>query len=148
MRSTFGVVYFLVLAVLTSQAKHEASACAGCLDLDDLTFDRIVAKFRTVLVKFDVQFPFGNDHDAFAVFARGISELKTNNVIAATVGKTDQSKALFAKYRDESSLPSIKLILNNDPNTWLNYPIGKSHRHFSFCFFFAHFIGHMWLERL
>lgn len=49
-------------------------AANGCVELDRLNFDRVVQRFRYTLVKFDVAFPFGAQHEAFTGFAQEAAE--------------------------------------------------------------------------
>lgn len=110
--------------------------CTGCVGLDELTFDKVIKKFSTALVKFDQAFPFGDVHDAFAQLASEISNntsgsLGHSNVILATVGVKDygefENKALGEKYglskRQDS--PVIKLFIDGDLENPINFEIGK-----------------------
>eukprot|EP00092_Neocalanus_flemingeri_P005177 GFUD01005569.1.p1 GENE.GFUD01005569.1~~GFUD01005569.1.p1 ORF type:complete len:248 (-),score=65.70 GFUD01005569.1:93-836(-) len=49
--------------------------CPGCTPLDGLSFDKIVHKFRASLVKFDVAYPYGDQHDEFAKVAKDAAEV-------------------------------------------------------------------------
>lgn len=54
-------------------------ASNGCVELDKLSFDRIVKRFRYTLVKFDVAFPYGEKHEAFINFALESNEALGKN---------------------------------------------------------------------
>ncbi|XP_050308493.1 endoplasmic reticulum resident protein 29 [Anthonomus grandis grandis] len=59
----------------------------GAVPLDEFTFDRIISKFDTVLVKFDAVYPYGEAHDAFN---KVTEELKTSDdILLAEVGIKD-----------------------------------------------------------
>lgn len=81
-----------LLLVLASV--NYCSSCSGCVDLTDLTFDKIVKKFKTVLVKFDQPFPHGETHDAFSKLSSELHN-KTrwgsdhDDLLIATVGIKD-----------------------------------------------------------
>ena len=40
--------------------------CPGCTPLDSLTFNKLTQAFPASLVKFDVAYPYGEEHDEFA----------------------------------------------------------------------------------
>lgn len=118
-----------LLILLLSTHTIDALICKGCLELDDLTFDRIVSKFSTVLVKFDVAFPYGKKHDEYAQFSRELSESTKNDAIAAIVGIKNYGQPtndlLAERFRINNQLPAIKLFNNNDANKWIDYPYGN-----------------------
>lgn len=99
------------------------------MELDDLTFDRIVSKFSTVLVKFDVAFPYGKKHDEYVQFARELSESKKSDAIATIVGIKNYGQPtndmLAERFRISNQLPAIKLFNNNDASKWIDYPYGN-----------------------
>lgn len=65
------VVTCLLLAIYHISPTRTAN---GCVELDRLNFDRIVQRFRYTLVKFDVAFPFGAQHEAFTGLAQESAE--------------------------------------------------------------------------
>lgn len=134
---------FLVILVLSTYT-IDALICKGCLELDDLTFDRIVSKFSTVLVKFDVAFPYGKKHDEYARFARELSESKKSDAIAAIVGIKNYGQPtndlLAERFRIDNQLPTIKLFNHNDASKWIDYPYGNLADRFFFHLFFASLI--------
>lgn len=90
-----------------------------------MTFDKVVRKFKTVIVKFDQQFPFGDTHEAFTKLAnelnnKTISGSDHPDLIVATVGIKDygelDNKALGEKYglTKRQDGPVIKLFINGD----------------------------------
>lgn len=129
---------FLVIFILSLFKTWNVNAmiCQGCLELDDLTFDRIVAKFSTVIVKFDVAFPYGKKHDEYAAFARELSESKSNDVIGAIVGIKNYGQPtnnlLVERLQVDIKLPAIKLFNNNNVKKWLNFPQGKEFNTFAY----------------
>lgn len=60
---------FRLVTILIAFHIGASWASNGCVELDKLTFDKIVKRFRYTLVKFDVAFPYGEKHEAFTNFA-------------------------------------------------------------------------------
>lgn len=114
-----------------------SNCCTGCVGLDELTFRKVVTKFKVVLVKFDQAFPFGDAHDAFTELASSEinNSTKSNSdnseILIATVGVKDygdfENRALGEKYglskRQES--PVIKLFIDSDLDNPVDFEIGK-----------------------
>merc|ERR1712106_386471 len=53
----------LTLFLISQVSVSLAINCAGCTPLDVLSFDKIINRFRASLVKFDVAYPYGDQHD-------------------------------------------------------------------------------------
>jgi len=64
--------------------------CAGCTPLDGISFDKIVSKFRASLVKFDVAYPYGDQHDEFAKVAKDAAEV--GDLFVGEVGIKDYAE--------------------------------------------------------
>ena len=64
--------------------------CAGCTPLDEISFDKIVNKFKASLVKFDVAYPYGEEHDEFAKIAK--DALDTGDLFVGEVGVKDYAE--------------------------------------------------------
>lgn len=62
-------MFRLVTVLLIAFHIGASLATNGCVELDKLTFDKIVKRFKYTLVKFDVAFPYGEKHEAFTNFA-------------------------------------------------------------------------------
>lgn len=125
----------IVILFLLSFVNYSC-CCTGCVGLDDLTFGKVIRKFRAALVKFDQAFPFGDTHEAFGALAgelnnQSISKTEHPEVLIATVGVKDygdfENKALGEKYglskRQDS--PVIKLFIDGDLESPINFAIGK-----------------------
>ena len=69
----------LILASCTSLIQ---AASLGALNLDDFTFDKIVDGSRDVLVKFDKDYPYGDEEDEFKALCKTVGPLKASLVIA------------------------------------------------------------------
>merc|ERR1712032_772855 len=79
----------LLLAFANSASSHN---CAGCTPLDTLAFDKVVNAFPASLVKFDVAYPYGDDHAEFAKVAKdaaGVDRLFIGEVGIKDYGEKD-----------------------------------------------------------
>ncbi|CAH0713681.1 unnamed protein product, partial [Brenthis ino] len=100
-----------------------STSTSGSLELDEFTFDKVVNKFETVVVKFDVAYPYGDQHDAFLTVAK---ETKDNdNLLFAEVGVKDygekDNEALAARFgATKDNFPVVKLFIKGekDPITY------------------------------
>lgn len=110
--------------------------CKGCVDLDELTFGKVIKKFRTVIVKLDQKFPYGETHEAFASLADAINNKTVSGVdhpevLVATVGILDygefDNKALGEKYGQSKrqDLPLIRIFNDGDLENPIALEIGK-----------------------
>ncbi|XP_046810538.1 protein windbeutel [Lucilia cuprina] len=91
-----------------------ANNCPGCVDLDDITFEKTIKRFPYALVKFDIAYPYGEKHEAFAAFAKA-AHAATDDLLIATVGVKDygenENKALAERFEvDEKNYPAIFLF--------------------------------------
>ncbi|KAM8714081.1 hypothetical protein ACLKA7_014269 [Drosophila subpalustris] len=108
----------LLLTILLGtilRAKHGlAISCGGCVDLDEINFDKTIVRFPFALVKFDIAFPYGEKHEAFAEFSKAAHKA-TSDLLVATVGIKDygelENKALGDRFKvDEKQFPGIFLF--------------------------------------
>lgn len=111
------ILVTLLLAAFYSVPSSWALACTGCVDLDELNFQKTVDRFPFSIVKFDIAFPYGEKHEAFAAFAKS-AHRATKDLLIATVGIKDygdlENKALGERYKvDEKNFPAIFLFKGN-----------------------------------
>ena len=59
----------MLLLLLSIVPAIQASSLIGCLELDSLTFNKTLAAFPFVVVKFDDGYPSGVKHKAYAEMA-------------------------------------------------------------------------------
>ncbi|XP_065367454.1 protein windbeutel [Calliphora vicina] len=95
-----------------------ANNCAGCLDLDDINFDKTLKRFPYALVKFDIAFPYGEKHEAFSAFSK-VAHSVTDDLLIATVGIKDygdnENKKLGERFNvDDKNYPAIFLFRNGE----------------------------------
>jgi len=79
----------LRLAPLLALATHaSAYTDRGILKLDNTTFDRLVDGSRHIFVRFDKEYSYGEEHDAWKDFARTVGE-SSADVLVADVGVSE-----------------------------------------------------------
>lgn len=60
-----------LLVVALSSKCNGSNTCKGCTDLDELTFEKLLKRFQVTIVKFDIAYPYGEQHEAYSRFAQG-----------------------------------------------------------------------------
>jgi len=116
---------FLLAAVVIalSSTCNGSNTCKGCTDLDELTFEKLVKRFQVTIVKFDIAYPYGDQHEAFAKFAQDVHHI--DDLLVATIGIKDygemDNKNLSKRFDVPEKLPSIKLFLNGVVTKWFDY---------------------------
>lgn len=113
---------FLLLFYIFIAAKSvfAASGISGSVELDELSFDKLVNKFDVSLVKFDVAFPYGDKHEAFVALAKeskNVEELLVAEVGVKDYGEKD-NEALALKYgASKENFPAVRLFIkgNSEP---------------------------------
>lgn len=100
-------------------------ASNGCVELDKLSFDKVVKRFRYTLVKFDVAFPYGEKHEAFTNFALETNEA-LDDLLFALVGIKDygekENADLGKRFKIPEKYPVIKLFNNETLDKYVDYP--------------------------
>lgn len=135
-------VIFLILSFISSSL-----CCKGCVDLDELTFGKVIKKFKTVIVKLDQKFPYGETHEAFGALAdalnnKTVSGVDQPDVLVATVGILDydglDNKALGVKYgvSKRQDFPIIRLFNDGDLENPIALKIGNNYKLFAVIFIF------------
>ncbi|XP_054090150.1 protein windbeutel [Zeugodacus cucurbitae] len=103
-----------------------ASSCAGCVELDELNFEQTVERFPYALVKFDIAFPYGDKHEAFAAFSRTAHKV-TKDLLVATVGIKDygenENRELGLRFKvDDKNFPGILLFKAGKLHSFERFP--------------------------
>lgn len=124
---------FTLFSIIINICITNGLICKGCLELDELNFNKIIAKFQTVLVKFDIAFPYGKWHDEYAKFAKEINESNENaDMIVCVIGIKNYGESINTELNDRFSigdrLPAIRLFINNNALHWFNFPEGRLRR--------------------
>uniref|UniRef100_A0A1I8MQK1 Protein windbeutel n=1 Tax=Musca domestica TaxID=7370 RepID=A0A1I8MQK1_MUSDO len=103
----------------------EANTCPGCVDLDDIIFNKTIERFPYALIKFDIAFPYGEKHEAFAAFSRAAHSV-TDDLLIGTVGIKDygdnENKELGERYNiDDKNFPGI-MLFRHGVKDFLHFP--------------------------
>lgn len=104
----------LFSVVLIISFSYSASSTSGSVELDEISFDKILKKFQVSLVKFDVAFPFGDKHEAFVALAKDAKDV--DDLLIAEVGVKDygekDNEVLAKKYgATKENFPVVKLFI-------------------------------------
>merc|ERR1719435_379923 len=107
----------LALLVISQVCVSVGMNCAGCTPLDVLSFDKIISKFRASLVKFDVAYPYGDEHEEFAKVAKDVAEVE--DLFVGEVGIKDyadkDNQDLAARFElGKDDYPSAFLFVKNN----------------------------------
>lgn len=111
------VLFMVTTIVLTIQTTN---ACKGCVELDEITFQRVPLKFNYSLIKFDIAFPYGDKHEAYSQLAFQLQTVPplVDDLLFGLVGIKDYGEKdnadLAKKYKiDDKTYPTI-LLFDND----------------------------------
>lgn len=77
----------LVVIVAVGLFENTAASCKGCVELDSLTFDKMLDKFAYSFIKFDISYPYGPKHDEFEQFAKDAATQQ--DLLVGVVGVKD-----------------------------------------------------------
>ncbi|KAF7287656.1 hypothetical protein GWI33_006001 [Rhynchophorus ferrugineus] len=109
---------YLLLFTIVSLFSSILCNVPGSISLDEYSFDKIVPRFDTVLVKFDASYPYGDKHEAFSIIAK---ELKTSNdILFAEVGIKDwgdlENQKLAERFgiKNKQQWPALRLFVKGE----------------------------------
>merc|ERR1719409_957609 len=77
----------------------------GILKLDNTTFDRIIDGSRNVMVRFDKEYSYGDEHDAWKDFAKTVGE-SSADVLVCDVGVSEYGDKDNSDISDRFSIKS------------------------------------------
>jgi hypothetical protein len=94
----------------------------GSVGLDSSNFDKILKRFKFALIKFDIQFPYGEKHEAFGRVAENLKN--SDDIVVGEVNVQDfgdlENKDLADRFGlQNQEFPVVMLFRQND----LNKPI-------------------------
>lgn len=128
MKMSFKKLFTILTFTMCSIYMTNGLICKGCIELDELTFDKVIGKFSTVLVKFDIAFPYGKKHDEYAKFATEIGQSDINDMVVCVVGIKNYGEStntqLSERFYVNDQLPVIKLFTNYNTQTWIDFRKG------------------------
>lgn len=102
------------------------ASCPGCVDLDHITFYKLIPRFPNALIKFDIAFPYGEKHEAFSQFSVEAHQV-TNDLLIGHVGIKDygekENSDLASKYKvNTEQYPAIILFRGNSVDDYVKFP--------------------------
>lgn len=104
----------ILISILFSSLLGGISAsCKGCVELDSLTFDKIIPKFDYSIVKFDISYPYGEKHEQFEEFSKAaaeVSDLLVGEVGVKDYGDKDNEDLAIRFNVKTDKFPVIKLF--------------------------------------
>lgn len=108
------MLHFLKCFVLLLAHAIVSSALKGAVELDSLTFDKVLNKFEAVVVKFDIAYPYGEKEDEYGKVAE--SSQFTPELLVAEVGVKDygdkENSDLADRYGvTKENFPVVKLFV-------------------------------------
>lgn len=119
----------IILLLIPLLSSRTCFACRGCVELDELTFDKVIKRFPYTLAKFDIAYPYGDKHEAFSQFSTEIAENNVADLLVSVIGIKDygekENEALGKRFSVRTVFPDIKLFRNDSFATWTNYPEGR-----------------------
>ena len=77
----------------------------GIMKLDNTTFDRIIDGSRNVMVRFDKEYSYGDEHDAWKDFAKTVGE-SSADVLVCDVGVSEYGDKDNSDISDKYSIKS------------------------------------------
>lgn len=126
----------LLAAVVLGQLPAAVHAsCRGCVELDELTFDRVLDRFRDgALVKFDIAYPYGDKQDTYEKFAVDVAASfaggpSHHDLLIAAVGVKDygdkDNQALAKRFGVSDKYPQVYLFTNGASGQRVRFPDGE-----------------------
>merc|ERR1712083_1111438 len=86
--SADGMVFRLLVLLAACAVPATAYSERGILKLDNTTFDRIIDGSRSVFVRFDKEYSYGEEHDAWKEYAKAVGE-SAADLLSADVGVSE-----------------------------------------------------------
>lgn len=130
LRRNYGVLsyskFYTILIAILACTQQTIASCMGCVELDEISFDKMIGHFKYSLVKFDIAFPYGPKHEIYGEFAKKYGP-KIDDLLVSLVGVKDygekENRILAQRYAvDEKAYPAIILFLDSDNQKYVKYP--------------------------
>uniref|UniRef100_A0A1I8PBD7 Protein windbeutel n=1 Tax=Stomoxys calcitrans TaxID=35570 RepID=A0A1I8PBD7_STOCA len=124
-RNSLKNLWLPALSCLAWASIVQAAICPGCVELDDIIFNKTIARFPYALVKFDIAFPYGEKHEAYSAFSQAAHAV-TDDLLVAAVGIKDygdnENKELGERFGiDDKQFPGI-LLFRHGIEDYLTFP--------------------------
>lgn len=126
------VLLFLLVTTNPSQYVHGSSR--GCVELDDLTFDRVLQRYPDgALIKFDVAYPYGDKQQVYEQFAADVAAaaggLGALDLLVGCVGIKDygekEGAALAKRFAVTVDYPDVQLFVGGATGRRVRFPTGE-----------------------
>lgn len=121
---------WILTATIAGVIQTTTATCAGCIELNVQTFDKLLARFPVTIAKFDIAYPYGDKHEAYSQFANDVAQ-RVDDLLVAVIGIKDygekDNENLGKRFSVGTIYPAIKLFLNGRTDTWIDYPSGMLH---------------------
>jgi len=113
--AALAIFLFTSLSLPVTEANGD---CLGCVELDSLSFDKVVSKFKASVVKFDVAYPYGEKHSQYGKLSEALAF--NPDILVATAGVKDygdqENIDLAQRYQiTASDYPVVLLFLQGSP---------------------------------
>lgn len=122
-------VVFPLLLVLSMFRCIAGADCPGCVDLDVLSFDRLIERFAYALIKFDNAFPYGDKHEEFASLSQYIHKT-SSDLLMGMVGVKNygefQNKQLAERFHIKSDDFPVVVLFRRERKDHVFYPTDGS----------------------
>ncbi|XP_039295988.1 endoplasmic reticulum resident protein 29 [Nilaparvata lugens] len=109
------MIYFNCVLLLLGISAIGVHSEKGCIALDTVSFDKILSKFKAVLVKFDAVFPYGSKQEAYESVcsaSRVITELLVTEVSVKDYGDKENLDLAQKFGVHKNDYPVVKLFIN------------------------------------
>lgn len=121
----------LLFVVAVTFVGRCAATSRGCVELDDLTFDRVLQRYPDgALIKFDVAYPYGEKQEAFETFAAdvaaaggglGAADLLVGAVGIKNYGEKDNAE-LAKRFAVADKYPDVLLFVGGANGRRVRFP--------------------------
>lgn len=117
----------LLLSLASLLTSSLAINCPGCTPLDEVSFDKLISKFKASIIKFDVAYPYGEEHDEFAKIAKDCQEI--GDIFVGEVGVKDYAEKDNQKLAERFSVskedfPAVILFVHGEGGELQHFRFG------------------------
>lgn len=124
----------LLILIATNDLVHIVyGSSRGCVELDDLTFDRVLQRYPDgALIKFDVAYPYGEKQQVYEQFAADVAGatggLGALDLLVGCVGIKDYGEkdgaTLAKRFAVAADYPDVQLFVGGATGRRVRFPSG------------------------
>lgn len=132
MSPLYAVVLSLLFLIATTNRSHFVHGSSrGCIELDDLTFDRVLQRYPDgALIKFDVAYPYGDKQQVYEQFAADVAAsaggLGALDLLVGCVGIKDYGEkdgaTLAKRFAVTADYPDVQLFVGGATGRRVRFP--------------------------